>query len=194
MATSGVAHAWTVLADKIVLDAWTNNVVLCAIEQVNLTLPAVPAGAKGILARTSLQVATLWYRVDSQKPGRRDTRIRLLNPDGGELAVSLQKVDLTTAPRQRCVASFPRLPVSREGVFAVVTEVKDNDGWNEVSRVPLDVKVNWVTGVALTGAVLGSPTSPGAGRLADGAGTTEKKSRGKGARQRLGAPKSSGRT
>ena len=194
MATSGVAHAWTVLADKIVVDARTNNVVLCAIEQVNLTLPAVPAGAKGILARTSLEVATLWYRVDSQKPGRRDTRIRLLNPDGDELAISLQMVDLTSVPRQRCIASFPRLPVSRDGVFCVVTEVKEGDGWNEVSRVPLDVKVNWVTQVALTGAVSDPPTSPGAGRLADGAGTTETKRLGKRARQRLGAPKRAGRT
>lgn len=182
MAAPGVAHAWTVLADKIVVDARTNNVVLCTVEQANLTLPAVPAGARGILAKTSFEVITLWYRVDSQKPGRRDTRIRLLNPDGDELAVSLQKVDLTAAPRQRCIASFPRLPVGREGVFWVVTEVKDSDGWNEVSRVPLDVKVNWVTQVALTGTVSDSPTSPGAGRLADGAGTTEKKGRGKGAR------------
>jgi hypothetical protein len=144
MPSRAVAHAWTVVADKLVLDAQTNNFFICSVERIKVSLPPFPKGAKGVLVASPMEVLSLWYRVDSEKPGKAETRIRLLGPQNEELALSNQVVDLTTAMRVRSRSAFRALPISGEGILHFVTELKVSDGWREVSRVPLEVKVNWI--------------------------------------------------
>lgn len=154
MPSRGIAHAWTVIADKVGLDSRTNNFILFTVEQMRLAMPPLPKGVKGALVKGPIEVVSLWYRVDHEKPSRGEGRLRLVGPDGDDLAFSEQSIDLTSVLRVRSQATFPSLPVSREGTFHVVTELKVSGAWKEVSRVPLDMKVDWI-------AVTASPGSGG---------------------------------
>jgi hypothetical protein len=138
---AAVAHAWSVLCEKVITDSETKNLSLDVVEQLTFGgLPPMPPGAKGFVVPVRLSLVSLWYRADPDIGGKCKARIRVLSPEGEEVGTMDTPVDLSSAPRARLISRWDFLLVSRSGLYwFVVSSEKPKEGWMEVARVPLQV-------------------------------------------------------
>lgn len=141
---SAIAHAWSVLCDKVIQDSGTNNISMDALEQVTLQMPPPPPGIKGFVVPVRLELVSLWYRTNPAVGGKCTSRFRLVSPDGEELLNSEYQVDMSSHVRMRSRCQMNSLPVSSGGFYLFIVEQKDEgerEGWREAARLPLQVVV-----------------------------------------------------
>jgi hypothetical protein len=143
-------HAWTVLAEKVIIDQATNNISIDVLEQVAVDLPPLPEGKRGYLVPAKLEVVTLWYRSDTLVPERGRMRLRLLGPAGDDIHTIETDIDLTQHQRLRARAAMMALPVSITGVYLFVVELAHGQAWVEVARVPLEIAIRTSTALPTT--------------------------------------------
>ena len=152
-------HVWTVLCRTSSVDKDSNNISLLEVtEQLGGILvgpvqpPALPF---------PLTLVTLWCRSEPSTPVRGNSRLRVVGPDGADLIEpTVQDVNLMEHLRTRLRASLAAIPYSGPGFYEYVMEREtDTAAWEEVARVPLEVKVEFQEG-QVTPPSGGDPTPP----------------------------------
>jgi hypothetical protein len=129
-----IAHAWTTLCDRCVVDRETDALRLDTLE--TLTLPVCDGGAAG---PCRFDVVSLWYRRDPDQGGQQRAQVCVLSPQLVPLARIAVDVDLRIAQRIRTRCVIDGLVVEQPGVHFVTVDL-----WmprpREVARVPLQVE------------------------------------------------------
>jgi hypothetical protein len=151
-----IVHAWTVVADKVIIDRDSNNVSVDALEQLNVPgpLPAPLEGEQATVLAYRLHIVSLWYRVPMEQPAAGNARIRLLAPEAGqELAAFGVNVNLNDHHRARTRLAIVGIPLTGPGTYFFSVELESDGGFHEVARVPLEIVV--------AGAMAPAPPAPG---------------------------------
>lgn len=137
-----IRHVWSVLCTKSSIDTETNNVSLFeVIEQLELQFPGTSAPPRGV--PLELELLTLWARQDPATPVTGEMRIRLLSPQGKELAAFTAGVDLGSAPRNRHRARLNGLVLDGSGWYEweVSSRADPSKGWDVQVLIPLDISL-----------------------------------------------------
>ena len=132
-----IAHAWSVLAERSLIDRDTNNISLDVLERIALSDP-LPA-EQVLLIPFRFEIVSFWYRRDMQVPARGTARIRHLGSNDDQLSQDEIDLDLFTYPRLRTRIGFLGLPVTSIGIHFFVVDLRDGETWIEVARVPLEI-------------------------------------------------------
>lgn len=152
--SQAAAHVWSVLCSSSVIDQSSNNLTLFnTLERVTITIPKSEAekikkqistqGAKGFLFPIPFELVNLFHKTEAQKAAAFDVRIRLLAPSGEEIQlVTERKIAIEKDKRNfRLRSQFTNFPVSSEGEYTFLVEMRDVDSSNyvEVASVPLEI-------------------------------------------------------
>ncbi|MBI2344206.1 MAG: hypothetical protein HYV02_07750 [Deltaproteobacteria bacterium] len=136
-----IKHAWTTICEKTVTAQETNNISLDILEHLHIQAPTPPEESRGIILPVRIEIVSLWYR-DQNTPGKNgEARIRLEIPDH-ETRTLILVIDLTQHLRMRTRARLNTLPIPKQinDYYFFVTELKQENTWLEVARVPLHVE------------------------------------------------------
>jgi hypothetical protein len=145
-----IALAWSVLAEKVIVDQETNNVSLDVLEQLDLgVVPPVPSGRRGFAVPIGVEIVSLWYRPDAQGPVRARQRIRLSDPNGDELTSAETEIDLSTYTRLRARQILPVLPIRGPGMYYFHIDLERQNAWTEMAKVPLEIRFSFASQGAL---------------------------------------------
>jgi len=137
-----IRHIWSVLCRSSAIDRDANALSLFeTFEEITLLEPIEEPGG---VVPFSFQLVTLWSRRDVTQPARANIRVSAVNPGEAEARQppTVTQVDLTQHVRLRQRISFAGLQVARAGVKEFVIDVEvETDRWENVARVPLEIKV-----------------------------------------------------
>lgn len=137
-----IEHIWTVVCSMSVIDRETNNLSLFnIIEQLNIL--AQPQS--DMTLQLTLNVVTLWGRVDYAIPAQGSSRITFLSPLGEAIGQVEGEIDLSKHERLRMFRRFPlglNLKDSGRYCFRIELRMKDEEHWLTVANVPLQVVVD----------------------------------------------------
>ena len=132
-------HIWTVVCERSIVDARSNNVSLIHIvEQIEVR------GATDVVPM-KVVVASLWAK--TAPPGEGETvrcRVTWCGPDGGPVG-DAQTVSEGTMTREqlrlRTFVEFQGIPVREAGRYRFVVESTEAEGgdWVERASIPVDV-------------------------------------------------------
>ena len=133
-----IAHAWTTLCDRVVIDRDSDNLSLDTIEAiyVNKGDDGQPA-----LVPCQLEVVSLWYRRDPSQGALQRAHICVLSPELETLAHRSIDVDLRAVQRLRTRSLIEGLLVRRTGTYYVAVDLLDGNPAREVARIPLQVEL-----------------------------------------------------
>ena len=134
-----IAHTWSVLCDKTIVDQDSKNISLDVVEQIAARgLPEAPPESLLLLPFRPI-IVSLWYRDQPDRPATGEARIIFLSPTGAMLGTFDLAIDLTTAERCRTKLELPGLPVSTSGRYLFDVELRREGEWDRVARIPLQV-------------------------------------------------------
>lgn len=153
-------HGWSILCDRAIVDADTNQVSLVDAADVLLignqeaqteVEEALAQGRDGIKIAVRLALVSWWYRTDYDKPELAKARLRLLSPNGVAAIVQEFDIRLTESTGYRAVMRLALFPISGFGLYRFVIERSvahpdAKEGWEQVASLPLDVKIRQPTG------------------------------------------------
>jgi hypothetical protein len=132
-----IAHAWTTLCDRCVVDRETDALRLETLESLTVHPPDDGAPAVG---SCRFDAVSLWYRRDPDQGGQRRAQVCVLSPQLVPLARITVDVDLRIAQRIRTRCVIDGLVVAQPGTYFVTVDL-----WmprpREVSRVPLQIEL-----------------------------------------------------
>ncbi len=144
-------HVWTILCSKSSLDRESNNISLFDVtEQINIhysgVLPPIP-----ITLQRELELVSLWMRSEMAISERPAARVTISGPNNLRIQGPEVAVDLESAARSRSILKLGGIPVGGDGNHFLVMELRNAAGeqWQEVARIPLEVRF-----IAETGALL----------------------------------------
>ena len=121
----------------------SNNISLFEVIEKISGVALVNEGAESIqLVPIQLELVSLWSRTDLDEPTRGEARMTLLAPDGTQISPPvLYSVDLTEYARSRQITRVNGIPVRGAGKYTFQTEIRTNEDWELVSRIPLEVAI-----------------------------------------------------
>jgi hypothetical protein len=136
-----IKNAWSVLCTRCITDSATNNITLAeVVEQLN-----IPPGVEvvGTAVPIQMDLVTLWYRENANRPARGTCRIVAIRPDGSLGQPITFGVDLTQFMRVRAIGRIAGFELQGIGdyFFKVELRIDGQENWVEVSRIPLQVMV-----------------------------------------------------
>lgn len=133
-----IAHAWTALCDRCMVDRDSDNLSLDTLEAISV---AKADDGEPALVPCRLEVVSLWYRRDPDQGGQQRARVCVLSPDKVPLAHLPVDVDLRLTRRLRTRCVIDRLLVQRPGTYFVTVDLLESTPAREVARVPLEVEL-----------------------------------------------------
>lgn len=145
-----IEHIWTVLCSHVITSRETNNVSLIDVtEELRLDI-----GMEGDKKSTDQSViplpfklilASLWSRMEDNKPIVGTGRDILLTPSGKILGEQEFRIDLSNRMRMRTMRRLIHLPipVKESGKYRFRTELLDeeNKTWKAVSNIPVIINI-----------------------------------------------------
>ncbi len=140
-----IEHVWSVLCAQAVVDKTTNNISLFnVIEQLQISVSQpLPEGTQSVPFPHN--IVSTWQRADYEVPAETRARIRLKGPtreyEGqAPFEVNIQEEDIH---RRRTVVSLTHIPLSGPGLYHFIIEQEDQstDGWVQVAKLPLEVRL-----------------------------------------------------
>ncbi len=133
-----IAHAWTVVCDRARPAAEGDGLELSTLETIFIDKSD---DGEPALVPCRLEVVSLWYRRDPQRPARGRANLCVSSPDGAVLASLPLDLDLSTAARCRTRSIFDGLLVRDPGAYLFTIDLLDATPATEVARVPLFVEL-----------------------------------------------------
>ncbi len=142
-----IKHIWSVLCQKSSVDQQSNNVSLFDVfealeaginSDANIKAPDNPEFNIPI----QYQIVSLWTITDAKK-NEGEIRITLIYPNGKEKI--LVQNDLKFPPGKRRIRSINQiqgLPVNKNGDYHFIIELKQEEKFQKVADLPLEVKLN----------------------------------------------------
>jgi len=141
-----IEHIWTVLCSNVITSRETNNVSLIEVTE-ELKLESTKRSDKEITDLSiiplpvRLVLASLWSRMEDDKPIVGTGRDIMLTPSGKTLGEHKFKIDLSNHIRMRTMRNLINLPipVKESGKYRFLTELLDDESgtWKAVSSIPL---------------------------------------------------------
>jgi hypothetical protein len=133
-----IAHAWTTLCDRVVIDRDSDNLCLDTIEAIYID--KIDDGQPALVP-CRLEVVSLWYRRDPGHGALQRAHICVLSPELEALAHRSIDVDLRAVQRLRTRSLIDGLVVRRPGTYYVAVDLLDGNPAREVARIPLQVEL-----------------------------------------------------
>jgi hypothetical protein len=125
-------HVWSVLAQMILVDQFTNAVSFIQIVE-GFTVSALPAIAP------QMMLGTLWSRQGEETTVH--SRVRVIAPDGSEaLALENRPPSLVEA-KARTITHLGGYQLTLPGSYQVLVEQRLADRWETAATIPFDVTV-----------------------------------------------------
>lgn len=133
-----IAHVWSILCSRAVIDNETNNI---SIQNVLERLAIAGEPKEDAAVPISFMVASLWTRGSYQVPEHGKARVTCMSPSGETLLSAQLEIDLSKHTLHRTRFGFSGLPVPEGGIYVFRVAVKgdDEDSWRGVAEVPLEV-------------------------------------------------------
>jgi hypothetical protein len=141
-------HAWSVICSDTTIDAASNNISLFkVIESIAFSVNEVEARQlreqEGHLPLPiNFVIVTMWWRSDVNEPEKSASRYVLLTPSQEERELLEIPVDLMNHTRTRMMGRLQGFPFFESGVYHIMVQTKENDTWQSVASVPLEVIQN----------------------------------------------------
>lgn len=133
-----IQHVWSVLCTRSSIDSETNNISLLEVVE-KLTLFG---GRNEGVVPIQVELVTLWSRENLADEESGEARMTCLAPDGTHLVPPTPyTVDLTQFGRTRHRNRINGIPVRGSGKYTFLTELRRDDEWTAVSRVPLEIAI-----------------------------------------------------
>lgn len=132
-----IAHAWTTLCDRTVIDRDSDNLSLDTIEVIYVD--KLDDG-EAALVPCRLEIVSLWHRRDPSQGAMQRVHVCVLSPDLEAIAHFPLEVDLRASQRLRTRCVIDGLLVRRPGTYYVAVDVLEAMPAREVARVPLQVE------------------------------------------------------
>lgn len=146
-----IKHHWTILCGSSSVDQQTNNLSLFnLIEQLTLNIKredwekAMSEGKKGFLARTQLEIITLWEKGELEDEISAEAEIRLIDPKGDVLHKQPYKFNFTDKiKRHRERLTWNGMKLTQAGIYTFSINIKPSgsDEFEEVETVKLLVNI-----------------------------------------------------
>jgi hypothetical protein len=136
-----IRHCWTVVCSRSSMDSESHNVSMFEVlEQLTVQGP-LPEGRGQVVMPH--EVVSLWTREDLEKGGSAEARHGVIAPSGWSSQGKSLQIDLTRYNRLRSRARQGSFPLEGPGLYWITTEFRKatDEEWQEVSRVPLEVRV-----------------------------------------------------
>ena len=132
-------HIWSILCSVGIIDQETNNVSLIgAIEQIQFDFSQTEDSPIRIPMQWTL--VSLWRRDHLAEPEQFTGRLRVVGPDGQDLAGAQFEIDLSAHERTRTVTRQSMFVVTEPGTHRFVIETQqEDDSWDFITAVPLEV-------------------------------------------------------
>lgn len=136
-----IHHAWSVIAEKFIIDSQSNNISLDVVESFQFFVPADAPEAsaeKPLIAPLRWHVVSLWYR-DGDEEETGSASFELISPSGKSLAESTTALRLDKR-RLRSLSTAEAFPITGGGVYTIVVRQRVQDADQVVARLPLEVE------------------------------------------------------
>jgi hypothetical protein len=140
-----IRHVWSILCSKVSVDRETNNVSLFEIlESVQFMISTAVTYPANFLFDANL--VTLWARQDRSEPNEGEMRVRLLAPNGDQLAMVSNSFNFQSSLRARVIGKFNTIRVAGEGVheWEISYRQSSQEDWRIVASIPLEISVQVV--------------------------------------------------
>lgn len=128
---------WAVCFQRAIIDSATQNLSL--IDHLErITLPHAPPPVDGArpLLPFKFCLVTIWDRSKPELAERGEMRVRLLGPDGEELAKATVPIDLMSGSSARNFVNLPGLPLAGAGRYTFEVCQKVDEEWQDESARP----------------------------------------------------------
>lgn len=128
-------HLFTIVAAGHSVDVQTNNLTLFKVIE-RIGAPALPVTVN------ELDIITLWRRAADEEGVQYVHGLRLVNPDGEEIA-SFDRPFVFERPRQRMLMTLANIPFQNTGThrFEVYIRRSDTTEWgSRVASYPIEVE------------------------------------------------------
>ncbi len=142
-----IKHIWSVLCQRSIIDPQSNNVsIIDVFEALEVDINSAPE-VKGqnnpeFNIPVQYQVVTLWTITDAKKNAG-EIQITLVNPNGGEKILVKSVLKFPADKRRiRSINQIQGLPVNKSGDYHFIVELKQNERFEKVADLPLEVKLN----------------------------------------------------
>lgn len=136
-----------VLAERVVVDQFTNNVDLqCIIHTLSISEPparikeAVKKTKKPPAAPARISLFLLWARDNFDQPeAPSQLRVDIIGPKKQKLAIGTQVLNLDTAPFMRSIMALNMWPFLGYGAYSVVIYAHQKGAWKKAGSQSLNV-------------------------------------------------------
>jgi hypothetical protein len=125
-------HVWSVLAQMILVDQFTNGVSFIQIVE-GFTVSALPAIAP------QMMLGTLWSREGSETAVH--ARVRVVAPDGSEALVLENRPPSLVEAKARTITHLAGYQLNLPGSYRVLVEQRQADRWETEATIPFEVNV-----------------------------------------------------
>lgn len=144
-----IAHIWSVLCQNSSVDQQTNNVSLFQVFEA-LEVDVTPASNAEVSASAEFNIPVQYQIVTLLSKEKADSentkygiRIALVNPQGEKkILVDRELPFLANKRRMRSVNQIQGLPVNKSGDYHFIVEIKQDEKFQKVADLPLEVKLN----------------------------------------------------
>lgn len=142
-----IKHIWSVLCQKSSVDQQSNNVSLFDVFEalevgINPTTNIKPSDNPEFNIPIQYQVVSLWSITDA-KNNEGEIQVTLINPDGKEKILVNSDLKFPAGKRRmRSINQIQGLPVNKSGDYHFIVELKQEEKFQKVADLPLEVKLN----------------------------------------------------
>ena len=141
-----IQHVWTVVCQKSIIDKDTNNISLDVLEQLKIKIPTPPEKTKGVIFPITIEIVSLWCRGPAEEKIKGHGQLKIEAPNHEVVGTTMIDIDLMNSCRHRTRVRLEGLPIPKNtsGFFHFAISLKSENKWTEVTRVPLEVDVEYV--------------------------------------------------
>lgn len=142
-----IKHIWSVLCQKSSVDQTSNNVSLFDVFEalevgINPTSNMKVSDNPEFNIPIQYQIVSLWTITDD-KNNEGEVRIILIGPDGKEKILIDSELKFPTGKRRmRSINQIQGLPLNKSGDYHFIVELKQEEKFQKVADLPLEVKLN----------------------------------------------------
>ena len=135
-----IRHVWSVLCGNSSIDHQTSIIsLLNVIEQLNLV---IPKQLEHINVPVPFEVVSLWASdsITSLEQGK--CRVTFVNPQGVQTILSLADIKVSAEQNCRTITRSQMFKLDGQGKYEFIVELQqgENESWDSVAKVPLQVK------------------------------------------------------
>lgn len=133
-------HIWTVICRNVLEDKNTGNLSLVDIlDRISFSADLPEEGPYTIPIHQPYYVVTSWLKPDRVSASDFFTRIRFLSPDGAVLVNHEEKLEFEHSSKLRVSGQVGSLPFIVNGMYEFEVAYLDNDEWEVVARIPVEI-------------------------------------------------------